>query len=365
MSESHETPNPPAPRPEPPVVPIDAGSRALEEAFRSSFAIVRIVMALLIVIFLFSGVRQVGPQERAVILRFGKPLGVGPEQLLGPGLHWAFPYPIDEIVPIPVGQIQTVVSTVGWYATTAVAEAAGTEPPPGPDLNPAADGYALTGDGNIVHVRATLRYRITDPLAYKFDFVNASNDVLSVLNNAIIYAAAHSSVDDALLNNAGFKEKVLARVNDQIDALKLGITLDPGDVTVIPPRYVKSDFDAVLAAGEDKGKTILAAQGYAETAVRQAQALANSLVSGAEAQASRFVREVQADANSFTNQLPQYLVNPSLFRQRLLAETWQRILAQPNDKFLLPERESGKSRELRLLLNREPPKMATEPTAPR
>jgi len=365
MSEPHEIPNPNAPRPEPPTVPVDASSRALEEAFRSSFAIVQVVMGLLIVIFLFSGVKSVGPQEKAVILHFGKPVGTGPEQLLGPGLHWAFPYPIDEVVPIPVGQIQTVVSTVGWYATTPVEEAAGTEPPPRPDLNPAADGYVLTEDGNILHVRATLHYHISDPLAYTFDFVNASSNVLGVLNNAIIYAAARSSVDDALLNNAGFKEKVLARVNDQIDALKLGITLDPSDVTVIPPRYVKTDFDAVLAAGEDKGKTILSAQGYAETVVRQAQARANSLVSGSEAEAARFVREVQADANSFTNQLPQYLVNPSLFRQRILTETWQRILAQANDKFLLPERESGKSRELRLLLNREPPKMKTETAAPR
>jgi membrane protease subunit HflK len=365
MSEPHEIPPASAPRPEPPAVPIDAGSRALEEAFRSSFAIVRVVMALLLVVFVFSGVRQVGPQEKAVILHFGKPVGVGPEQLLGPGLHWAFPYPIDEVVPIPVGQVQYVDSTVGWYATTAVEEAAGTEPPPHPELNPAADGYVLTADGNILHVRARLRYRITDPLAYTFDFVNASNNVLSVLNNAIIYAAARSSVDDALLNNAGFKEKVLARVNDQIDTLKLGITLDPSDVTVIPPRYVKSDFDAVLAAGEDKGKTVLAAQGYSETVVRQAQARANSLVSGSQAEAARFVREVQADANSFTNQLPQYLVNPSLFRQRILAETWLRILARSGDKFLLPEREGGKSRELRLLLNREPPKMKTETTAPR
>jgi membrane protease subunit HflK len=354
-------PGHPAPRPpESPEVPLDAGSRALEEAFRSSFAIVKIVMVILLVVFVFSGVKTVAPQEKAVILRFGKPVGTGPEQLLGPGLHWAFPYPIDEVVPIEVGRIQTVVSTTGWYATTPAQEAAGTEPPPGPDLNPAADGYELTDDGNIIHARATLRYRITDPLAYVFDFVNASNVVLGVLNNALVYAAAHSTVDYALLDNAGFKEKVLARVNEQIDALKLGITLDPSDVNVIPPRFVKQYFDAVLAAGEDKGKTVLTAQGYAETTVRQAEARANSLVSGAEAEARRFVEAVQADANSFTNQLPQYLVNPGLFRQRLLTETWGRILAGTSDKFFLPERADGKSRELRLLLNREPPKMKTE-----
>ena len=180
--------------------------------------------------------------------------------------------------------------------------------------------------------------------------------MLAVLNRALVYAAAHSTVDDALLNNAGFKEKVLSRVNEQIDALNLGVTLEPSDVTVIPPRYVKLDFDAVLNAEQDRSRAVLAAQGYAETEVRRAEAEANLLVNAAEAERVRSVRAVQADATSFASQLPQYLLNPELFRQRLLAETWQRILAGTSDKFVLPDRADGKARELRLLINREPPK---------
>jgi modulator of FtsH protease HflK len=345
------------PAPELPVSqPVDTASQALEEALRSSFVIVKIIMAILLVVFIFSGVRTVGPQERAVILRFGKPLGMGTEQLLGPGLHWAFPFPIDEVVPIQVGQIQSVVSTVGWYATTPALEAAGTEPPAGASLNPAMDGYLLTADGNIIHARATLRYRITDPLAYSFNFLGASNTVQSVLNNALFYAAAHSTVDGALLNNVGFKEKVLARVNEQIIALKLGSTLEPADVRVIAPRYLKADFEAVLAAEQDRSRAVLAAQGYAETSVLGAQAEANSLVNTAQAERSRLVQSVQAEANSFASQLPQYQINPQLFRQRRLTEVWQRILAAAPDKFFLPERADGNPSELRLLLSREPQK---------
>jgi modulator of FtsH protease HflK len=359
MSESHEHHEPPRPQPEPPVTPLDAGSRALEEALSSSFAIVRFVMVILVIVFIFSGVKTVGPQQKAVILRFGKPLGAGPEQLLGPGLHWAFPYPIDEVVPLQVGEIQSVTSTVGWYATTAVQEAAGTEPPPRASLNPAADGYSMTADGNILHVRATLKYRITDPLAYSFNFINAANTVQGVLNRALVYAAAYSSVDEALLNNAGFREKVLARVNEEIDALKLGITVQPSDVKVIPPRLVQSDFDAVLGAESDRSKAILAAQGYAETIVRQAEAEANSLLNAAEAQRVSFVQAVQADAKSFAVQSPQYQLNPELFRQRLLAEVWQRILARAADKFISLESLGENQRELRLLINREPPNART------
>ena len=89
--------------PERPIdTPVDAGSQALSEALRSSFAIVKFVMVALVIVFLGSGFFQVGPQEQAIILRFGKPVGEGRDALLGPGLHWSFPYPIDKYEKVPI-----------------------------------------------------------------------------------------------------------------------------------------------------------------------------------------------------------------------------------------------------------------------
>ena len=146
----------PGPKPPPPEVSDDANSQALSDALRSSFVIVKAVMVLLVLAFLSTGMVTVGPQEKAMILRFGKPVGEGDAALLGPGLHWAFPPPIDEVVKIPMGQVQTVRSTVGWYQTTAAMEAANSEPEPRNSLNPLTDSYVLTADGNIIHVRGTL-----------------------------------------------------------------------------------------------------------------------------------------------------------------------------------------------------------------
>src|SRR5213594_4329455 len=80
-----------------PEPPEDAGSTALADALASSFAIIRVIMLVLVVLFLFSGCFTVGSQESAVVLRFGKPVGEGEKALLGPGWHWAFPAPIDEV----------------------------------------------------------------------------------------------------------------------------------------------------------------------------------------------------------------------------------------------------------------------------
>ena len=94
MNLDSEQPQPAPVRPEPAAAPetsVDAGSQALAEALRSSFAIVKVVMVALGAVFVFSGFFTVGPQEKAIILRFGKPLGEGDRALLGACAHWAFP----------------------------------------------------------------------------------------------------------------------------------------------------------------------------------------------------------------------------------------------------------------------------------
>lgn len=360
----HPHPHPPASKPVAKESEVqDVGSRALAEALGSSFFFVKLVMVVLVIVFFASGLVRVQPGERAVILRFGKPTGGGEAQLLEPGLHFAWPPPIDEVVKIPIGQIQSVTSDVGWYATTAEMEVAGTEPPPQPSLNPAVDGYTLTSDGNIIHARATMGYRVTDALEYVFAFNSASNVVESVLNNALVWASAQLTVDEALKNNDAFKEKVVRRVTLLADQLDLGITLDTMTVRIVPPRYVKPAFDAVTGAEADKNKLILSAQGGADALLASSRADANAIINSGKTASSRYLKNVIADANSFSEQLPEYKKNPKLFQERLLAERWQRVLANASDKILIPDRADGQPRELRIMLNREPEKPRTNSPA--
>ena len=61
----------------------EAGSRALNDALRSSLRILKFLMALVAVMVVFSGVFTVEPNEVAIVLRFGKPTGVGAAQRRG------------------------------------------------------------------------------------------------------------------------------------------------------------------------------------------------------------------------------------------------------------------------------------------
>ncbi len=358
MSADH----PASPPPEPPRAPApveDAAGQALAEALRSSFFIVKILMAVLAVFFLCSGMFTVGPQERAILLRFGKPVGVGEQALRGPGFHWAFPAPIDEVVKIPAGQVRVAASTAGWYATTPELEAAKKEPPPGESLQPGVDGYVLTADANIIHVRATLRYRIVDPVRFEFGFTNAPGFITNALNNALNYAAALFPVDSILTRDVTtFREKVRARLGQLIGQQDLGIVVEQADVQARAPRQEQVDraFNAVTDASLKSGKGLNEALSYANEVRSRAQGQAASLTNAATAERTRLVEYVAAEARQFQDLLPRYQANPELFTLQWQTESLARVFTNASEKFYLAPGPAGQPRELRLLLSREPEK---------
>jgi membrane protease subunit HflK len=353
----------------PPVMPDDAGSQALAEALRSSFAIVKFVMVALVIVFLGSGFFQVRPQEQAVILRFGRPVGAGQSALLGPGLHWSFPYPIDEVVRIPIKELQSVTSTVGWYYMTpeqwGAYKLTGAVPGASGTLNPAVDGYVITADRNIIHVAATLYYQVDDPLNYVFNFVSASNLVQNALNNAILYSAAHFGVDDVLYSDvAGFQDAVQQRAEQLAEQEQLGITVKQCTVDKTPPRQLKDIFDQVTEAQQNQNKVLNDAHTYENGRTNAAAAQAAAIVNEAQSARARYVQFVQADAKSFSVLLTNYNVNPSLFKQQQVMQVVGEALTNANFEAYVPTSANGEPVELRLMLNREPPGQNTATPAP-
>src|ERR1035437_4641098 len=350
----------------PPPETQDAGSQALAEALRSSFVIVKIALVALVVIIFAAGFFTVGPQEKAVILRFGKPQGEDQKMLLGAGLHWSLPYPIDEVVRIPITEIQKVSSTVGWYLTTPEMELAGTEPPAGPSLNPMIDGYVVTADRNIIHTRATVSYHIDDPRTAIFNFTSGTNHtfnlagvanaVQNAANNALILTAVRFNVDDILTSAAaGFQDAVKARVNDLAEREHLGVTVDQVQVQSVAPRQLKDVFAQVTFARQNYDKLINDAQSKTNQILNEAGALAASITNAAESARTRFVTGVESDAKAFTELLPKYERNPNLFAQMELTKAMSMILTNVGEKKFLPTHADGKPVELRLMLNNEPP----------
>lgn len=368
MSEETKTPTPPPPQ------PLDAGSQALADALHSSFGIVKFVMVVLFVVFLFSGFFTVGPREQAIKLRFGKPVGDGDKVLLGSGAHWAWPYPIDEVIKIPITEVQEVRSRTHWFMQTAVQEAKGEIPFAGPTLNPELDGYALTGDGNIIHAKASARYRIEDPVRCVFDFSSGadqtyglagiSNAVLNALDNALVYAAARSQVDEALFDRTAFQDAVQRRLVQLTISQKLGIVVEQCLVETRQPRQLDVAFKNVADASQRFQTLLTEARSYRDKKLNEAEGEAAARINAAHAERNDMVSKIKGDAELFEKVLPAYRANPELFVQQELSKVLGRSIAGVDYKMYLPTTPDGKPVELRLNLNREPIKVGANQPKP-
>lgn len=329
----------------------DASSQALSEALGSTAWLMKGIVGLLAAAFVASCIFTVNPNEVAIVLRFGSPLGTGPEMLRKQGLHFALPYPIDEIVRVRIGEVQTVLARTAWARIEPADEQAGNITPPRDRdrLNPAADGHVLTADGNIIHVRAALKYRITDPLAYAFRFSSASNLLANALDNAIYHTASTYQADVALYKDqSGFRESVRSRLENWIARSQLGVTVDLLEVQTAAPGFVAEAFEAVTKAEQSRSTKISDAEGEANTIVGKASGEAQAILAGGQVSSNALVQAVTADADAFERQREFFRRDPDLFKRRLLADSMSRVVTNANHVFFL------ESDELRLLLNRGP-----------
>jgi len=355
------------PQTTPPEQPLDTGAQALAAALHSSFGIVKLVMVVLFGLFLCSGFFVVGPREKAIKLRFGRPEGEGEKVLLGSGLHFGLPYPIDEVIRIPITEVQEVRSRSHWFLQTVVQEAAGEIPPAGPSLNPMMDGYAITADRNIIHAKATVRYRIEDPVRCVFDFSSGadqtygltgiSNAVLNVLDNALVYAAARSRVDEVLFEKTAFQDAVQRRVVQLVLEQKLGVTVEQCLVETRQPRQLDLPFKYVTEAGQRRATALTEARSYRDKKLNEAEGEAAARLNTAQAERNDMVAKIKGDARLFSEVLPSYRSNPELFVQQRLVPVLGRAIAGVDYKMYLPTTPDGKPMELRLNLNREPMKI--------
>ena len=205
--------------------------------------------------------------------------------------------------------------------------------------------------------RATMSYRISDPITYWFNFANATNLLQHILDNALFYASARFNADVALYRNKlAFQETVQSRVKEMVEKLNVGVTFQPGEVRTDtePPADVAEAFNDVTRAQNQGDIKIQEAETYARGATNRAVGEASVIVGDGITTSNSLIVTVAAEADRFAKLLPRYQADPDLFKRRLLAETLERVLTNAQYKLFLPERADGKQWELRLQLSKKP-----------
>lgn len=284
--------------------------------------------AVVVGLWLLSGIYFVTGREQGIVLRFGEVVGRS-----GQGINYHLPWPIETVNVVEYTKENQL--NIGY-----VASADASDPTQAGDVP--QESLMLTGDENIVDVNFSVFWVVKDASAYLFDVDNPGNDA-----NRTIKAVAESAMRevvgqsqfDAINPN---REYVQARVRDLIqktlDLYGAGIAITRvqlGNASP-PPGKVTDAFRDVQAARADQESMRNDAEGYANRIIPEARGKAAKIVQDAEAYRQQAIAEASGKAKQFLSVYEEYRKAPEVTRRRMYLETMSQILA-PMNKIILDD----------------------------
>ena len=283
-----------------------------------------VTMALL---YALSGITLVRSDEVAVILRWGSLVGETPAlQEHGPGLLFAFPRPIDRVVRVQVKHVWEVqISTLSGFSG---GDDEDEEPTVTDTLDPLTQGYAVTGDHNIVQMFMVARYRVRDPAEWAFYGPQAENILSAEVTAAMVRSVGEMGIDRVLAE--GRKDLIATatrRAQAGLDASHAGLELSSLELTSLsPPAVLAKDFDDVQSAYIGAETRLKEAQAFAESAIPQAHAEADAAVQSARGTADSDLAIARGASQAFLSLDREYRTNPAVARERLYRDAVEKAL---------------------------------------
>lgn len=288
-----------------------------------------VLVAVVVIVICVSGIRVVKSGEVALILRFGKLVGnTYEEQVHEPGLLFAFPYIIDEVITVPTGNVMEQVVTTHYTS--------------GPMSSLRNNGYVITGDQNIAIISASVKYVISDPVAYALHIKNIPDTISAFVSTAMVNEAAGISVDELLTSGKdAFAQSVMERAQEKLSLIQAGVTIGTVELTTVSmPEEVRDTYEMVNSATVSANTQIEQAKQYRENLLPQAQAQADTLVANANALYSGSVAAATADLAEFWGVLEEYRMNPEVVRTRIYSAKVSEAIAKIGKVYVVKDGET-------------------------
>ena len=272
--------------------------------FNPIFAV--IIGVALVAFWVFQAVYTVQPDELAVELRFGKPK----EELSAPGLHFHW-WPVETVEKantaeklINIGEVRSGTSS----------------------------GLMLSGDQNIVDVKFSVAYQVSDPEAYLFNVSGADEMVRQVAESAMREAVGRRPAQDIFRDDRqGIADAVRVIIQTTLDSYSSGLAVNAISIEdAAPPREVADAFDEVQRAEQDEDRFVEESNQYSNQRLGQARGEAAQVREEAAGYKNRIVQEAQGEAQRFVSVYDEYAKAPDVTRKRLFIETMEQVLKGSN-----------------------------------
>jgi regulator of protease activity HflC (stomatin/prohibitin superfamily) len=268
---------------------------AWAQAAQLSFRFLFLVVFVLAVGWAISNCRQVPPDSRAIVLRFGTVV-----RQARAGLLLALPQPFERVIILPSADRQIQFRIDAFQGADAVSsQSIAVSISANPRDNA---GILLSGDMSLVHLSATLFYQISDANAYVLSSEHVAPALARLFTASAVTVAARRDLDTILvarpernsasdafrLGRESLRSDLMNEVNRRLSDLasqgaSLGISVSRVDLLPSIPAEAKAAFDSVLYAMQN-----------AETAIAQARTQAELLTQRSNQGRDRILTDAQA-----------------------------------------------------------------------
>ncbi|MBN1142402.1 MAG: FtsH protease activity modulator HflK [Deltaproteobacteria bacterium] len=292
-----------------------------------------LILVGLIMVLLWGGNSsffKVNPEETGVLLRFGHFT-----RFCQPGLNFKLPFGIEQVYLVKTGRnfkeefgFRTVEAGVRTSYNPAVFE---------------EESLTLTGDLNVSDIEWIVQYQIVDPYKYLFRIEDPQSAIRDVSEAVVRKVVGNSNVTQVLTTDRAL---LAANIETELQAILKGYDIGIRIVTVKfqdvnPPDAVKTAFNEVNEAEQQKESLILQAREEYNREVPKARGVAKSRILEAEGYAVERINRAQGESIRFLALLEEYRKAPEVTRRRLYLETMEQVLPRVQEVFIMDRDGAG------------------------
>ncbi|MBQ8548019.1 MAG: FtsH protease activity modulator HflK [Lachnospiraceae bacterium] len=265
-----------------------------------------IVLAVAVLVVLFSSFYTIKEQEQAVVTTFGVPSTVSE-----PGLHMKIPF---------VQKVEKVNTTIKGFAI-GYDEAT--------NMSKEDESLMITSDYNFVNVDFYVEYKVSDPVKALYASEKPVEILKNVAQSCIRSTVGQYSVDSVITTG---KNEIQAEIQDRIiaelTAREIGIQLVKITIQDAEPptTEVMEAFKSVETAKQGKETAINNANKYRNEKLPNAEAQIDKILKEAEAVKKARINEAEGQAARFNALYEEYIKYPLITKQRMYYEAMEELL---------------------------------------
>jgi len=285
-------------------------------------------LILLAVVWTFSGLYRVLPDEQGVVLRFGKFTST-----TQPGLNYHIPYPVETVLTPKVTKVNRI--DIGFRSASDSGRTSGTD-----DVS--EESLMLTGDENIANIDFSVFWVIKDAGKFLFKIQSPVETVKAAAETAMREVIAKSKLQSILTEGrTSIEIETQGIIQSILDEYESGIQVTQVQTQKAdPPDQVIDAFRDVQAARADMERSKNEAEGYANDVIPRARGDAAKILQEAEAYKQQVVAAAEGEASRFIAIYNEYEKAKKVTQERMYLETMEKVLADIN-KVIIDKKAGG------------------------